>query len=120
MTSSSMDNMRAELLADLVKQTAVVLQDLGVSPEVAEQAANSLADHMATNWGGQVISWPKDSAYRLATRELEILAKFNGTNYVDLAREYDMHTRSLRRLINRANRRRRAMAKDPVQDSLFG
>jgi Mor family transcriptional regulator len=115
-----MDTMRAELLADLVEHTAGVLQDLGVSPDVALQAANSLADHMAANWGGQVISWPKDSAYRLAGRELEILAKFNGTNYAELAREYDMHVRSVRRLINRANRRRRAMATKPVQDGLFG
>ena len=120
MTSPVMDTMRAELLADLVKHTTGVLHDLGIDPEVAQQAANSLADHMASHWGGQVISWPKDSAYRLAGRELEILAKFNGTNYADLARQYDMHVRSVRRLINRANRRRRAMATEPVQDGLFG
>lgn len=113
--TSPMEAKRAELLADLASHTAAVLQELGVTDDLADHAGSALADHLADHWGGQVISFPKDASYRLAERERAILAAFSGNNYSELSRAYNITERGLRKLINRALTRQR----DLLQGNLF-
>lgn len=114
--STRMEDLRNEFLSDVAAHAATVLQDHGVDDDVAEQAGAAIADHLADHWGGQVLSVPKDYAYKLAQRDVEILARYTGDNLASLAREYDMTTRGVRKLLARATLRQR----DSLQGSLFG
>lgn len=102
---SRMEYKRHELLADLSAHGTNILLDHGISEDVANQAALALADHLAQNWGGQNICFPKDYLYKLSERDLLIYAEFNGTNYDVLASKYQMTERGMRKLIDRVHRR---------------
>lgn len=106
---------RNELLSDLVALAEEVLQEYDVAPTVATIIANALADRLADHWGGQNISFPKDFHWKLAQLELEIYDAFNGRNYDELARRYQMTERGIRKLIARARSRITAIQ----QPSLF-
>ena len=92
---------RNELLSDLVAMAESVLQEHGVSSQMATITANSLADRLADHWGGQNISFPKDFKWKLAKLELEIYDRFTGRNYDELAMAYSMTERGIRKLIAR-------------------
>jgi Mor family transcriptional regulator len=97
---------RAELLDDIVSQTEVVLSEFGMTGDVLQHLGHALADHLADHWGGQVVSFPKDSSYKLSQREQEILAAHRaGTPIAVLSRQYKMGERGLRKLLKRAARR---------------
>lgn len=113
--STRMEDLRNELLSDVAAHAATVLQDHGVDGEVADQAGAAIADHLADHWGGQLITVPKDYAYRLALRDQAILAEFDGANLPDLARRYNMTDRGIRKLLARAHKRQR----DLYQGKLF-
>lgn len=115
--SSRMEDRRNELLADLVDVTTRVLVDEEVSSEVAELAANAVADRLADHWGGQIISFPKDMRRRLAKLELEIFTAWSqgGISYGALALKYKMSERNIRRLIARV----RAKIVHDQQEGLF-
>lgn len=113
--STRMEDLRNELLSDVAAHAAVVLQDHGVADDVADQAGAAIADHLASHWGGQVLTVPKDYAFRLALRDQMILEEFNGTNLPELAKRYDMTERGIRKLLARAHKRQR----DLFQGKLF-
>lgn len=92
---------RHELLAELVDTAAARLVENEVPPKVAQLIANDLADHVADNWGGQIITFPKDLRRKLTMLELEIYDRFSGENYDDLAREYGMTVSGMRKLVTR-------------------
>jgi Mor family transcriptional regulator len=112
-----MGERRHEMLADLVAVTKRVLVDEDVRPEVAEMAANAVADRLADIWGGQVISFPQDFRRRVTKIELEIYSAWSerGTSFPELAMRYKMHERSVRRLIARV----RARVTQDEQQALF-
>jgi Mor family transcriptional regulator len=102
----SMADRRAELLADVMAHVAAVLADLGIDPERADHCGHALADHLADHWGGQVISYPVDSSYKLSQRERLVLAdRDGGMSLVELAFKYQMTESGLRKLLRRAPRR---------------
>lgn len=113
--TTRMAQLRSELLSDTASHAARVAQDLGIAEALAEQVGAAIADHLAEHWGGQVVNIPKDHFYKLSKRELEIMAAFNGHNFADLAREYGMTTRGIRKLVARAIVRQR----DLFQGNLF-
>lgn len=98
---------RAEVLAEVVAHVrAIMTTDFGATDEVATHVGHALADHLADNWGGQIINFPKDFYYRLCLREVEILRKLDqGATLGALAREYKLTERGLRKLSNRARAR---------------
>lgn len=111
----SMEQLRAELLADLVLHTDELLRELGIDKDVAEHAGCALADYLAEHWGGQVFTMPKDHAYRLSKREREILAlREGGMPIADLARRYGMGVRGMRKLLDRGARRNAVDAQIPL------
>jgi len=80
---------------------------------MASVVANGLADHFALHWGGQVGSFPKDHRRELTRLEIEIYERFQGDNYDTLARQYDMTTSGIRKLIKRIQAK---MARGPQSD----
>jgi len=84
----SMEKLRHELLTDLAEKTGQLLRDFGIEADTSDQIGHSLADHVAEHWGGQLINIPKDYAFKLAKRDLEIWERFNGRNHAALAVEY--------------------------------
>lgn len=101
---------RAELYADMIDCVTALLGDLGVTHSVAQVLANRLADHLASRWGGQVVSIPRDYAFPLSPRELLILAaREQGGTVASITRTFDMSERGLHNLMRRAPRRLQGM-----------
>jgi Uncharacterized conserved protein len=97
---------RHELLADLVTQVATRLAENEIPASLADLVANDLADHIAEHWGGQVITFPRDLRRKLTMLELEIYHNhFNGENYDDLARQYNMTVSGMRKLVDRIRKK---------------
>jgi len=106
--SGDMAIRRAELLDDLAAQAAQLLTDVlpGTPKDKAEQLGGMIADHFAEHWGGQVISYPKDYAYKLAGRDREMLeAHRRGATVAELADRSGMSERGVRKLLARARLR---------------
>lgn len=102
--SSNMEHLRHELFSEITAHATVVLNDHGIDPEVSEQCAMAICDQLAENWGGQLVTIPKNYAYKLAQRDLEIYDKFNGHNCSELAKEYKMSVRGIYKILKRIRR----------------
>lgn len=114
----SMAERRAELLADVEAHVAQVLRDLGIDTERAEHCGCALADHLASHWGGQVVSYPMDHGHRLSKRERAILADRDaGMSIPELCLKWQIGQSGLYKLIKRAQRR---AAIDAQQDLFSG
>ncbi len=103
--SPHMEQQRHELLSDIAKHTEVVLKDHGIEQEIAEQAGTALADWLATHWGGQMVTIPKDYFFKLAARDMKIYHQFNGNNHSELARLHKMSVRGIYKLLDRVHKR---------------
>lgn len=112
---TGMEALRSELLDDVAAHTVEVLSDHGISSELAEQAAFALTEHLAENWGGQLINFPMNFFYKLAQRDMVIYNEFNGRNHAALAKRYGMSVRGIYKLIKRAKKR----ATTEVQHDMF-
>lgn len=113
---SRMEARRNEFLADAAAHAADTVRDYGIPDEIAEQIGAAIADNMADNWGGQVLTFPKNYAYKLAARDRRILEAFRlNPNYAAIARANGMSERGLRKLLKRAEVRDR----DLRQQQLF-
>lgn len=107
--SGPMSERRNELLRDVAAHAADVARDHGIADAIADQIGCAIADRLADVWGGQLITFPKDMAYRLSQRDMVIYAEFNGTNHSALARKYGIGTRAIYKLIARARTRSRGL-----------
>lgn len=103
--SPQMAERRSELLEDMTSHVAIVLGDMGIPAEVAEQCGCTLADHFADHWGGQIITFPKNHHHRLCARDLDIFQKLRGNNYHQLARDFNMSVRGIYKVIARVRQR---------------
>jgi Mor family transcriptional regulator len=102
----SMAQQRAELLTDVMAHVAATLRELGIDADRADQCGHSIADRLAEHWGGQVICYPVDHAYRLSLRERQILDEYKaGAGKNELAMKYVMTLRGINYLLKRAPRR---------------
>lgn len=101
-----MEVRRNELLTDTAAAVERVCKEFNLPDDLAEQVGAAVADTLADDWGGQILTIPKDYAYKLAQRDREILdARRRGAGLAKLARDYDMSERNLRRLLQRAELR---------------
>lgn len=104
--STDMATLRAELLQWIADRTQYVLAQHGVAEAVAEQCGCALADDIAAEWGGQVISIPKDHFFKMAARDREVLAARQANESVaSIALRMGMTTRGVRYIIDRASHR---------------
>ena len=92
---------RNELLIDVAAHAADVARDHNIPGHIAEQIGCAIADRLADNWGGQLITFPKDCAYRLSQRDIALYADFTGNNHSALAKKYGIGTRAIYKLIAR-------------------
>lgn len=112
----SMEARRAALYAHVAARAADEALSLGLDADKAEHIGAAIADALAEDFGGEVLSFPKDAAYKLSQRERAILeAHRHGATYTELMREYDMTERGIRKLLKRALQRDRNLN----QRSLF-
>lgn len=51
-------------------------------------------------WGGEAVYIPSQTEFSLAVRNKEIRLKFKGDNYEELALEYKLTERQVRRIVN--------------------
>nr|WP_269822172.1 Mor transcription activator family protein [Aggregatibacter actinomycetemcomitans] len=56
---------------------------------------------LCEEFAGQVIAFPKDYFYKIAQRDLEIYNSFNGRNWGELGRKYDLTENALRKIVKR-------------------
>ncbi len=73
-------------LASLVGQVAK--EQLDMDAEVAEQLGINVAVRLAENWGGAMVYIPSNLRVNIAQRDMEMYKRFNGSNHLELAREF--------------------------------
>lgn len=99
---------RAALLSSVAECAEELARDFGLTAEIAEQMGAAVADALAEQWGGEVITIPKDFHYGLSRRDLAILEqRRKGTSPQEIAKLYGMHIRSVYRLLKRSELRYR-------------
>jgi Mor family transcriptional regulator len=106
--TTSMEAVRHELFSDMSARVTAFLQEYKIDASVAEHCGQDLADFLATEWGGQHITIPKDYKFELATRNVEIYRKFTGNNYRTLAREFNLTENAIYRIVKTVTERLRA------------
>lgn len=96
-----MEALRHELLDGIVEAAKMLACDFGMESEKAEQLGNAIADWVADTHGGTTLVIPMDYHFHRSKRDFEMYNKFTGHNYSQLARDYGIHDRSVRRIIGR-------------------
>lgn len=93
-----------ELLEDLADQVcSLMTQKLKLNKAQAKEIGQDVADHIASHWGGQSLYIPQGLSSKLSKRDLEIYAKFNGTNHNQLAKEYHVSVVWIYALVKRVH-----------------
>ena len=115
MKDSQMANLRHELLSDIALRVAEHAKEFNLQEAAAEQLGWMIADHLAEQWGGHQMNFPKDVKFTLTKRDMEIYEQFKGTNHWQLAKAYSMSTRAIYKVIARV----RKYYVDERQPSLF-
>lgn len=96
----------ADLLSDLAAKVAQALAEkAGIAIQDAEEIGIDIAEAVAKDWGGQVIYVPKNLAYDVSKKHLEIYGKFTGHNHAELASEYNMAMPTVYRILRRVQAR---------------
>ena len=72
------------------------------------EVSKKLTHHLASNWGGQLIYFPKNLLGRVSERDLKIYKEFNGKNHVELARKYDLTVQHIYRIVKEVGMAERA------------
>jgi Mor family transcriptional regulator len=109
---------RHELLQDVQQSAEATAAELGVAGDVAAQLGAAVADMLLERWAGQQITFPVNGYYGLSGRELAIVARRQeGARVFELAREFRMTERGIRKLLARVEAGR---ARISSQLDLFG
>lgn len=108
---------RHELLLDVEQAAAATAGDLGLTADVAAHVGAAVADMLTERWAGQQLTFPIHGYYRLAARELAIVARRDdGARVFEIAREFNMSERGVRKLLKRVDAGR---AKISAQIDMF-
>ena len=84
-------------VAIIEDEARAMAQAFGIcSPDAA---AESLVDRILHRLGGELVYLPKRTARRRARDREELTRRFNGQNLFELAREYGITPRHLRRVL---------------------
>lgn len=110
MCRSAMATLRHELLQDVADCAKVIAVGHGAAADLAEQVGHAIADTLAKSWGGQTISFPKDMAFDLSKRDLEIFNDWSkGVSVPALAKKYNLTIQWIYAIVKRG---KQAMVND--------
>lgn len=105
MAATPMMALRHELLQEAADCAKDVALGHGIDGEVAEQIGCAIADMLAKSWGGQTLSFPKDLAFDLSKRDLDIFNDWlNGKPVPVLAKEYNLAVQWIYSIIKRSKK----------------
>ena len=88
-----------ELLDDLQTHIEDKLLGFKLSLETAKEIGESIRCFISNNWGGQNLYFPKDMDRQRLARNQEMYSKFDGSNHDELAKEYNLTTRAVYRVL---------------------
>jgi Mor family transcriptional regulator len=92
-----------------------VLVDLmQIDEETASRLAREIVVRFAEDHAGEAVYFAKGKGYQLDVRDLEIYAAFNGRNWQQVARQFKVTPRHVRRLIKRAEIVNKMMTRDDL------
>lgn len=104
---NAMARRRHELLQDVERSTKATAIELGVTGDLAEHLGAAIADMLSERWAGQQLTFPINGYYGLSQRELAIAERRDqGARVFELAREFRMTERGVRKLLKRVDERR--------------
>lgn len=106
---------RHELLSDLEAQVLRGLVEHGVDEIVAVVIANNIVDGLASHWGGQTITIPKDHLHEIHQRSLQLYQEHYQGHVAEFAKLIGLTESGARKLIARVER----YLKAERQHSLF-
>ena len=69
-----------DVLDDMIRHLSEALRDVGLSPDVAEDAGVETFNRLSCHWGGQLIYFPKGVRVRVSRRNRAIYSDFDGHN----------------------------------------
>lgn len=115
----TMARRRHELLLDVEQAASGTAVDLGVDSDVARHVGAAIADMLAERWAGQQLTFPINGYYGgLSDREKAIVARRDqGARVFELAREFRMTERGVRKLLARVDAGR---GRIDAQGDMFG
>lgn len=94
-----------ELLEQMGQIIFRKLLDLGLPTAIANAKAFEIIEAIRDECGGQQQYIPKGDAYEMSIRDESIYEKFNGTNYHELAHQFDLTTVQIRNIVKRGRAR---------------
>lgn len=100
----TMARRRHDLLLDVEQTAAATASELGLPADAAAHIGHAVADMLMERWAGQQITFPVNGYYGLSDRELAIVARRDqGARVFELAREFGMTERGVRKLLARVD-----------------
>lgn len=112
MASTASRARTAELLQDVADQVCEALTECGVLSAAATSAGQAVAAHLAAQWGGQLIYFPKGMASIVQEKRRQIVQEFTGNNHAELARKHGVSVTHVYAILREARAERKA-AKRP-------
>ena len=94
----------ANLLTDILIHLENELEKHGVSKEKAELMARDICDQLRLTFGGQQFYFPKGKELDAIIKHHEIYKRFNGSNQVALAKEFDMAVPHIYRVLKKIHK----------------
>jgi Mor family transcriptional regulator len=95
------DRRGLQILYDIADTLATGLASSGVAKNQARELARQAADMVRHTYGGEQLYIPKGHALTLCERDREIWRKFNGSNTLILAKDYDLTARQIYSIVAR-------------------
>lgn len=87
-----------DVVAVIEREAAAVAAAFGVA--VPGEAAAALVDRLLLCLGGEKYYLPKPAALERSRLHAELRARFNGSNYAELARDSGLTTRRVQQIVN--------------------
>lgn len=95
---------RHEVLQGVEDHARGILADHGIAEDVADQVAVAIADHLAVDWGGQVVVIPTDYHYKIAQRDIYFCTKVYDGDIAALAKAAGMTQSGAYKMLSRYRR----------------
>lgn len=89
------DDRYPEILRELKSHVARILAKRGLPEPDVLDISHEVADFLHEHLAGQQTYWPKGKALKVAQKHLEIWNAFNGHNYAELAKQFDLSERQV-------------------------